>query len=191
MKYYKIYFFVIGFLTFGACDSNVTNDKKNVQEVEESSSLEVKKIAPRVKMNTNLSKEVKQLAEENTNFHDLQIQIEKLNSISVKSFSKEIVTIQENCTEFEKTIPEIFKGKSVFSRIDAIQNFSKAIAFEQKKNSNDTTKLHKYSYGLVESYNSLIVQLGDRKNVLPETVKKSLKETINIKKDSLEVEPLF
>ncbi len=186
------YFFIVSLLVLGSCGSKEKGAQQIVEDqTQVNDSVIVKTISPRIKIKTDLPKEVKQFSEENTSLHDLNIQIQKFNSISVKDFSDEMITIQENCVEFLKTVPKEFTSKSVSSRIGAIQTFAKAIAFEQKKGLRDTTKIHAYSTALVESYNSLLFQLEDTKNILPENVKKSLKKTIEIKVDSLEVAPLF
>lgn len=179
-------------LTVSSCVSKKDKEEEPSIQKENDVSIEKNKTnTARVKMNTTFSQEVKQLIEENISFNDLKIQIEKLNTISISDFSDETESIKENCTEFLKTLPESFKHKSVYSRIDAIKNFSNAIAFEKKKGYSDTLKRYKYSVYLVESYNSLVLQLNDCNNKLPEKVKKSIQQTLEIKKDSIVGDPLF
>lgn len=193
IRFYTYLLFGLGLSTFLNCTSKEEKEQKaGVRITKEEALVSVKTISPRVAIFTKFSREINKLSEENVSFHDLEVEVKKLNSMSVKSFSGEMEVIQESCNEFLKTIPKDLKNKSVLSRLDAIKNFAKAIYFEKKKGFVDTTKLHAYGVNLVESYNSLIVQLNDSKNKLPEEVKSSLKKTLEIKKDSVSGEkPLF
>lgn len=191
MMRFSIAIIALSSILLNSCTSKSNQETEVETDKEKITDTALKTIPPRITINTDLDKDVKRLSEENTSFHDLLIQLEKINTTSVKNFSNETEAIQENCNEFVKTLPDAFQTKSVYSRIDAIKTFANAIAFEKKKGFNDTTKLHNYSNNLVLSYNSLIFQLNDSRNKLPDVVKKSLQETVKIKKDSIIGEPLF
>ncbi len=175
------------------CNSKEIPQKEEIKEGQKEVIVSVPKvISERVAIVRNLSSEVKKLSEENISLHDLEIQVKKINTLRLGDFSGELKTIQENCNEFLKTMPKDFKNKSVMGRVDAIRTFAKAVQFEKKKGYKDTTKLYNYSKNLVASYNSLITQLNDAKNNLPDEVKASLQQTLEIKKDSVSGErPLF
>lgn len=185
--------YTLVFILISCSNTTQTKEVKAIAKKEEQDAkVEVATIAERTTVTENFSKAVIQLSEENTSFNNLGVQIQKLNTIRIKDFSGEMKAIKEDCNEFLKTIPNAFKTKSVYSRIDAIKTFAKGLNFEKKKGFRDTTKSYAYSVGLVESYNSLIIQLNDSKNVLPKEVKESLKATLEIKKDSVSGEkPLF
>lgn len=191
MTYFIKCFLISVLLLLNSCVSKENTNSVNVQEENNEPISKIETVKPRVEINSYFTKEVQQLVEENTSFNDLKFQIEKLNITSVKNFSDETKSIKENCKELLKTIPKAFKSKSVYARVDAIKTFAKAIAFEKKKGYGDTVKRYKYSIYLVESYNSLVLQLNDRNNELPETVKESLKQVLEIKKDTIVGEPLF
>lgn len=191
MTYFVKCFLVFVLLVLNSCVTKENTDHTSIQKENEDQLTNVIQVTARKKITANLSKEVQQLAEENTSFSDLKSQIEKINTMRVKDFSSEMESIQENCKELLKTMPKAFRSKSINSRIDAIKTFAKAIAFEKKKGYTDTIKRYNYSMYLVESYNSLIIQLNDSNNELPETVKKSLEQTLEIKKDTIVGEPLF
>ncbi len=188
MRYLQL-FFLTAFLA--ACTSEKKTEQLSPKKSNEFPLTNVKVISPRIKINEILSDETESLLETNTSLHDLTLQLKKINTTSVHDLSNEIETVLENCDEFVKTLPSDLNNKSVLSRIDAIKNFAKAVAFETKKGYSDTTKLDTYCRKIILNYNSLIVQLNDSKNQLPDAVKKSLKETLKIKKDSVVGEPLF